>query len=300
MRSTEPDAAAGARFEGCVFAATPSLGTLMQLLVGIEVHKLAARAQLREPGIEAGWDQAVGALLLVGGANRDDVRVFVFHMLVVPAHPAPIHRMGARDLGQLLPEIQVLERAGLPPPAACFPSRQPLGHPFDEILRVGHEPDVGVSPLPPDPFERPDRAGERHLVVGRLGRALVEIPTRDAVAGRRFDQRAVPSAARLGGVVAETALVGVHEHKSSRHGWITTGMSVCSRISSACDTVTACRSPTCAPANSASHCVRAMTRATASPGVPCSRCVTNATPCSDNSASASPTTMVPIAGSIVA
>src|SRR6267142_2470765 len=44
IRSTETDWSDATRW---------SLGTLMQLLVGIEVHKLAARALLREPRIEA-------------------------------------------------------------------------------------------------------------------------------------------------------------------------------------------------------------------------------------------------------
>src|SRR3989442_1393370 len=49
---------------------------------------------------------------------------------------------------------------------------------------------------------------------------------------------------------------------------MTTGISVCSRISSACETVTSLRrpEPTWAPANRASHLVRSITRATAVPG----------------------------------
>src|SRR5262249_36914564 len=235
MRSTETDWSE---------ATTWSLGALMQLRVGIEGHKLAPRPLLREPGVEAGRNQAVGAQLLLGRADRDDVGVFVLHVLVVPAHPAPIHRMGARDLGQFLPQVDILQHAGLAAPAPRFPPREPLSHALDEILRVGDEPDVRVTPLAPHPLERPDRPRQRHFVVGRLRRALEEIPARDAVAGRRLDQGAIPAAARLARIVAEAALVGVHEHETSRHGWITTGMSVCSRISSACDTVTAC-APTC-------------------------------------------------------
>src|SRR5712671_2875242 len=53
MRSTVTDASAGNRFEGCVFAGTPSLfGVPMQLLVGIEIQIFAAGALLREPGVE--------------------------------------------------------------------------------------------------------------------------------------------------------------------------------------------------------------------------------------------------------
>src|SRR5689334_10282182 len=94
------------RFPGCVFAATPSLGALMQLLVGIEVRVLVARTLLRKPGVETGRNQPVGPLLLLGGANRKGVRVLVLDVLVVAAHPAPINSMRRGDLRQLLPQIQ--------------------------------------------------------------------------------------------------------------------------------------------------------------------------------------------------
>src|SRR5689334_6529143 len=272
----------------------------MQLLVGIEVQVFAAGALLREPGVEAGGDEAVGALLLIGGADRERVGVLVLDVLVVAPDPAPVDRMRCRNLRQLLPQLGVLERARFAAPAARLPALDPLRHALDEILRVRNEADVGVPPLAADPFQRRDRSGERHLVVCRLGRTLVEIPARHAVPRRRLDQRGVAPTARLGGVVAETTLVGMHEYEQVGHGSITTGMSVCSRMSSACETVTAFRWPTCAPANSASHCVRWITRATASPGVPDSRWVTNATPWSESTASASPTTRLPLAGSIVA
>src|SRR5881628_959237 len=303
IRSTEPGGPSAERFDGCVLAATPSLGALMELLVGIEVEKLAAGALLREPGVEARRDQTVGALLPVGGAHGQHVRVFILDVLVVAAHPAPVHGVHGGDLRQLLPQVRVLERARLAAPATGCPATHPLVHAFDEILRVRHEAHVGMAPLAPHPFERSDRARERHLVVRGLRRALVKVPARHAVPGRRLDQRRVAPPARLRRVVAETTLVPMNQHEASGHGWITTGISVCSKISSAWETVTALRRPspeTCAPAKSASHSVSWITRATASPGVPCSRCVTNATPCNESSASASPTTMVPTAGSMVA
>src|SRR6267378_3750552 len=159
----------------------------MQLLIGVEVQVLAT-----------------GALLRVGGADRQEVGVFVLHVLVVAPDPAPIDDgMRGRHLRELLPQVRVLERPRLAAPAARFPILAPLVHAFHEIFGIGNEP-----------LLRPD--------------------------------------------------------------------------------------PTCAPANSASHFVCSMTRATAAPGVPCSMCVTNVTPSSDSTASAPPTTIVPIAGSIVA
>src|SRR3989442_13180246 len=83
----------------------------MQLLVGIEVQVFAARPLLREPGIEAGWNQAVGALLLIGGADRERVRILVLDVLVVSPDPAPVHRMRGVHLVELLPELGVLERS---------------------------------------------------------------------------------------------------------------------------------------------------------------------------------------------
>src|SRR6267378_4096180 len=53
IRSTRTGVPSADRLEGCVLAATPSLGALMELLVGIEVEKFAAGTLLREPRIEA-------------------------------------------------------------------------------------------------------------------------------------------------------------------------------------------------------------------------------------------------------
>src|SRR6266540_1598014 len=274
----------------------------MQLLVGVEVQILAAGALLGEPGVESRGNETVGALLLVGGADRQDVRVFVLHVLVMATHPAPFHSMGGINLIELLPEVGVLERARFAAPATSLPILAPLLHAFDQILGVGDEVHERVTPLAPNPFQRRNRARQRHLVVRRLRRALVEVPARHAVSGRCLDQRGVAAAARLRRVVAEAALIGVDQDERRGHGWITTGISVCSKISSACETVTSLRrpDPTWAPANRASHLVRSITRATAAPGVPGSRWVTNTTPCSDSMASASPTTMVPMVGSTVA
>src|ERR1043166_623426 len=71
MRSTGGGADPfGSRLRGWVFATTPSLATLMQLLVGIVVPIAPARPLVYEPGVEAGWHQAVGALLTLRGAHR--------------------------------------------------------------------------------------------------------------------------------------------------------------------------------------------------------------------------------------
>src|SRR6266566_5387753 len=219
MRSTGGAAAPSARtLAGCVFAATPSLLVLMQLLVRIEGDVLAARALLREPRVEARGNQAVGALLLIRGAHCHDVRVFVLDVLVVAAHPAPIDRVRRRHLLELLPQLCILERTRLPPPTPPLPVLGPLVHSLHEILGVGDILHDGVPPLAANPFERRDGAGERHFVVGRLRRAFIEIPSRHAVARWRFDQRRVAPATRLAAVVAETAFVGVYEHERSGHG----------------------------------------------------------------------------------
>src|SRR3989475_3655726 len=87
-------------------------------------------------------------------------------------------------------------------------------------------------------------------------------------------------------------------------GWITTGMSVWRRISSAWDTTTALGRPCWwlrwAPANSASHWVRLITWATTSPGLPGSTWVTKGTRCIDSMASATPTTWRPASRSSAA
>src|SRR6266545_4298349 len=244
MRSTGgADAPLGSRLEGCVLAATPSLGTLMQLLIGIVARVLAAGVLLLEPGVEPRRHEAVGALLMLGGARRQEVGVLVLRVVGVAPDPAPFHGVRRGDLIELLPQLEVLDRAALAAPAASLPVLEPLLHALHQVLGVRHVAYARVLPLAPDPLERRDGAGERHLVVRRLRRALVEIPTRHAVPRRRLDERGVAARARLRGIVAEAALIGMHQHgdripRPPRHGCTITGMSVCRRISSACETVT--------------------------------------------------------------
>src|SRR3954468_4602860 len=234
MRSAVTDGSAASRW---------SLLALIQLLVGIEGRVLAPRPLLREPRVEARGDETVGALLFLRRADGEEVGVLVFDVLVMTPHPAPVHGMMRRDLRERLPQLEVLECAGLAAPALRLPAGQPFVHPFDEILRIGDEADMCIAPLAPGPFERRNRAGDRHAVVRRLRGAVVEIPPRDAVARGCLDRRCIAAAARLARVVAEAALVGVNEYEGCcvAHGSITTGILVWSRISSACDAVTSAR-----------------------------------------------------------
>src|SRR5712691_6677365 len=68
-----------------------------------------------------------------------------------------------------------------------------------------------VPPLAVQPFERRDRTGQRHAIVGRVGGAFVKVPACDTVARGSFDQRAVAAGIGWLRAVAEAALVGMHE-----------------------------------------------------------------------------------------
>src|SRR5919201_685875 len=148
IRSTGGAAvSSGSRFAGCVLAATPSLLLmLMQLLIWIEVRVFAAGPLLREPGVEARRNQTVGALLLLRGPHRQRVGVLILDVLVVTPHPAPVDGVVGLDRRQLLPQVRILQRARLAAPAARLPHLAPLGHAFDQILRVGDEAHVRVTP----------------------------------------------------------------------------------------------------------------------------------------------------------
>src|SRR2546430_16497324 len=219
MRSTGGTASPfGSRLRACVFAATPSLATLIQLLVGVVVPITPARPLVYEPGVEAGWYQAVGALLALRRAGRERVGVFVLRVSRMALDPAPLDFVRRRGLDQLLPELLILEHAALALPAAGLPARYPLAHPLDEVLGVGNVDDAGVLPLTADPFQGSDRSGQGHLVVGRLWRGLVEVPPRHAVSGGRLDQRGIPTRARFGAVVAQAALIRVDQDAGPPRG----------------------------------------------------------------------------------
>src|SRR6059036_3483549 len=212
MRSTGGAAApSGSTLRKCKLADTPSLKTLMQLLIGIVVRVAPAGALLGEPGVEPRRHQPVRAFLTLRRAGGEDVGVFVLGVPRMTLDPSPLDLVRGRGLHQLLPELLILEHSALALPATRFPPCHPLAHPLDEVLRIGNVHDAGVLPLTADPFQGSDRAGEGHLVVGRLRRGFVEVPPRHAVPGRRLDQRRVPTRARFGAVIAQAALIGVDQ-----------------------------------------------------------------------------------------
>src|SRR3989442_12132330 len=131
MRWTGGAAApSGRTFNRCVLAGTPSLWTLMQLSVRVVIGVGAgARPLPREPRVEARRHEPVRALLTLGCVHRERVGVLVLGMAGVPAHPAPLHGVGGGGLYELLPQLQVLDRAALPLPAARLPVLHPCRHP---------------------------------------------------------------------------------------------------------------------------------------------------------------------------
>src|SRR3989440_6814318 len=210
------DAPVGTRFKKCVLAATPSLGTLMQVEIGIVVGVLPPRPPLCQPGVEAGRYEPVGALLALGGADGEVVGVFVLGIVVMAADPAPLDRVPGGCLHQFLPQRQILDRAALAAPAARHPAGDPVVHPLDQILGIGHVGDVGAAPLAGHAFGRGGGAPAGHASVGGVGGAFVEVPARHAVAGGSPDHRRVAAGVGRLGAVAEAALVGVHEDVDRR------------------------------------------------------------------------------------
>src|SRR5437764_12982120 len=99
MRSTGGTAAPSARrLSVCVFAATPSLATLIQLLVGVVVRVPRAGPLVCEPGVAARRHQAVGAGLTLRGAAREGGGVFGLRVSRVARHPAPLDLVSRRGL----------------------------------------------------------------------------------------------------------------------------------------------------------------------------------------------------------
>src|SRR5688572_33505512 len=119
----------------------------MQLPVGVVVRVPAAGPLLCEPGVEPRRHQPVRALLALGGADGEVVRVLVLGVAGVALDPGPRDGMRGGGLGELLPELDVLDGAALSLPAARLPSPYPFAHTLHEVLRVRDEYDVGVLPL---------------------------------------------------------------------------------------------------------------------------------------------------------
>src|SRR5438477_169242 len=126
MRSTGGTAAPSARrLSACVFAATPSLATLIQLLVGVVVRVPPAGALVCEPGVEPRRHQTVGAILPLRGAVREGVGVFVLRVPRVALDPAPFARVH-QDAGR---GCTGHVRAGSPRGYRCGAGSPPRGTP---------------------------------------------------------------------------------------------------------------------------------------------------------------------------
>src|SRR5260370_42594348 len=134
MRSTAGAATpSGSTFKPCVFAATPSLKTLIELPVGVVAAVAPAGPLLREPGVEPRGDESVRACLTLGGPHRERVGVLVLRVTGVAPDPGPVDRVPRRRLHQFLPQRQVLDDAALATPASGDPVWHPLRHPLDEV-----------------------------------------------------------------------------------------------------------------------------------------------------------------------
>src|SRR5213594_1951060 len=114
IRSTGGAAApSGSTFRKWVLAGTPSLNTLMQLPVGVVPGVRPAGPLLRQPRVEPGRHQTVGALLALGGPDGEVIRVLVLRVTGVALDPAPPHVVRGGRLDELLPQLHVLQRSAL-------------------------------------------------------------------------------------------------------------------------------------------------------------------------------------------
>src|SRR5687767_14423489 len=139
------------------------------------------------------------------------VGVLVLGMAGVPAHPGPFDLVAGGLAVERLPELEVLDRAGLPLPAARLPSADPLGHSLHEILAVRDEDDATRAL---QLLHRLDRALERHPVVGRRRVGDPEVaPLPGAILPDLDEPRAAARVVAVHELVAETGLVRVDVHE---------------------------------------------------------------------------------------
>src|SRR6059058_5208845 len=118
MRSTRGAAApSGSTLRKCVLAVTPSLKTLMQLLIGIVVPIAPAGALLGEPGVEPRRHQAVGAFLALRSPGGERVGVLVLRVARMALDPSPLDVVRRPGLDEFLPQLLILEHA-----APAFPA----------------------------------------------------------------------------------------------------------------------------------------------------------------------------------
>src|SRR5262245_36022671 len=127
---------------------------------------------------------------LAGAGGGDAVAPLVLGVAGVAADPLPAHGVVAGDVGELLPELPILDRlARGRPPALALPAAQPLGHAADDVLAVAQDVHL-AGPGRQRLAQSDDGRGELHFVIGRVDRSARQLAVR--APGDAHD-RAVPA-----------------------------------------------------------------------------------------------------------
>src|SRR5262252_106974 len=105
------------------------------------------------------------------------IRILVLGMAVMAAHPSPLHLVAGNRVDRRVPQLEVLDWAALPRPAAFRPAMDPRLHAVHEVSGVARKYHGELLSLSRQRTKRLDRRAKRHPVVRRCGFRHPEVAT---------------------------------------------------------------------------------------------------------------------------
>src|SRR6185436_19361301 len=128
------------------------------------------------------------ALAAASCGDREIVGVFILGVALVAPDPGPLDLVQTDGLGQVLPQLEILDRAGFPDPAAGGPAGSPFPHAFDQIFGIGDHEHTEAIALTGQNSECGNSPTEGHPVIGGIRHVGEKVPALYLPAGSSLDE----------------------------------------------------------------------------------------------------------------
>src|SRR5574338_60752 len=138
----------------------------IELRIGIVALVQPPTPLYLQPLHESGRLGTTGSALSLRRLDGKVVGVLVLRVPLVAPHPGELYVVIAGAPDEFLPELEILDGAALPAPAARLPAGRPFADTLHQVFGVRDNEHPEPLPLGGERGERRDGAGQCHAVVG--------------------------------------------------------------------------------------------------------------------------------------